>query len=230
LEMVALEKAGIMVEGKPVVSAPQETVVRSVLEKEANVRRAPIEFIEAPLEGYAIGLPGRHQQWNAAAAVSALHHAGFSLREETVRHGLGHVSWPGRFQQVGERITIDGAHNPHAAAVLRDTWERQFPSLKPVMIFSAVESKDVRGVLEILAPMACRIIFCRMNSPRALAPETLAAALPDDSPPHDLAEDLPGALKLCETTSDPVLITGSLFLVGEALALLQGKAFQASAQ
>ena len=71
LEAIAAEKAGIFVPGKAGISAPQESAARFVLEKEANEARSPLEFIEEPLLGYPIALPGEHQKWNAALAVAA---------------------------------------------------------------------------------------------------------------------------------------------------------------
>jgi dihydrofolate synthase/folylpolyglutamate synthase len=79
VEAIALEKAGIFVEGKPAISAPQLPSVRRVLECEANERRVPLSFVEGPLNGYPIALPGEHQRWNAALALECLHAVGVRL-------------------------------------------------------------------------------------------------------------------------------------------------------
>ena len=100
LEKVAYEKAGIFVEGKPALSSPQLPEARRVLEVEANERRAPLTFVEEPLGGYSIGLPGAHQKWNAALALECLHAAGVRIDYETVKYGLAEVRWPGRFEVV----------------------------------------------------------------------------------------------------------------------------------
>ena len=109
LAAIAAEKAGIFVTGKPVVAAAQADVVRSVLEKEANEARAPLEFVAEPLLGYPIALAGSHQQWNAALAVTALHRLGLPLHTDSVRHGLAHLAWPGRFEQIRPGVVLDGA-------------------------------------------------------------------------------------------------------------------------
>jgi dihydrofolate synthase / folylpolyglutamate synthase len=230
LEKIAAEKAGILVMGKPAVSAPQEPEAREVLDKAANEARAPLTFIEEPLLGYPIALAGAHQQWNAALAVAALHAAGVPLREESVRYGLIHVQWPGRFEQIKPDIILDGAHNPHAAAVLAKTWRGQFGETKAALVFSAVAAKDITGILEILAPLADRIFFCPVDTPRAVPPDQLSTSLPAGAPPHECHVSFTDAFNAALKTKRPVLVAGSLFLVGEARAFLTGLNFQSSAQ
>jgi dihydrofolate synthase/folylpolyglutamate synthase len=230
LELIAAEKAGIFVTGKPVISAPQEPSARFVLEKEANEIRAPLEFVEEPLEGYPVALAGDHQKWNAALAVTALHRAGLPLNYDIVRHGLAHVSWFGRFEQIEPGVVLDGAHNPHSARVLAETWKSTFPGKKPALVFSAVAAKDIAGILEILAPLALRIFLCPVDSPRAVPAEELAESLPPDAPPHECFGSFQQAFAAAKSRHVPILVTGSLFLVGEARAFLTDQVFQACSQ
>jgi len=230
LEAIAAEKAGIFVPGKPIVSAPQEPSVRLVLEREANQMRSPLEFIEEPLLGYSISLPGEHQQWNAALAVNALYHAKLPLNADCVRHGLANVSWPGRFEKFLPSVVLDGAHNPQAATVLAQTWNAEFPGKKPSLVFSAVSAKDISGILEILAPLATRIHLCPVATHRAASTSELAACLPADAPTHEIFPDFKAAFAAAQQSDDPILIAGSLFLVGEARAYLSNRKFQLSSQ
>jgi dihydrofolate synthase/folylpolyglutamate synthase len=230
LEEIAAEKAGIFVMGKPAISAAQEPAAREVLEMAANEARAPLEFVEQPLLGYPIALAGAHQQSNAALAVAALHAAGIPLREESVRHGLSHVQWPGRFEPIRPGVILDGAHNPHAAAMLARTWREQFGGRKAALVFSAVAAKDIAGILEILAPLAERIFFCPVDTPRAVTAHELASHLPAASPPHECHDGFADAFAAALALDLPVLVAGSLFLVGEARAFLTGEDFQSSAQ
>ena len=233
VEAIAMEKAGIFLEGVPAISAPQEPGVQRVLEKEANERRSPLSFVEAPLQGYPIALPGPHQRWNAALALECLHAAGLRLNYEVVMHGLSSVRWPGRFEQFtyqGREIVLDGAHNPQGAAVLASTWKEQFGAKKATLVFSAVAAKDITGILALLAPLAEIIHICPVDTPRAVAPEELAAALPSGAPPHVCHPTFDAALAAAMSGQGIILIAGSLFLVGEAKAALQGGSFQSSTQ
>lgn len=230
VEEIATEKAGILVHGKPAISAPQEPGVRRVLEKEANVERAPIEFIQEPLLGYPIALAGAHQAWNAALAVTALHRAGLPLSADSVRYGLSHVEWPGRFEIIRPGLVLDGAHNPQAAETLAATWHEQFPNQKACLIFSAVAGKDIDRILAVLAPLASEIFLCPVATPRAISAFEIAGHLPPGAPSHQVFDSFGQAHAAAATRSDPILVAGSLFLVGEARALLTEENFQSSSQ
>lgn len=233
VEEIAMEKAGILVEGKPTICAPQEQGVRRVLEREANERRSPLTFIEAPLIGYPVALPGVHQRWNAALAIECLHAAGVRLDYGVVQHGLSTVRWPGRFEVIshaGREIVLDGAHNPQGAEVLADVWREQYSDRKAVLVFSAVAAKDVEGILAWLVPLASKIHICPVDTPRAVTAEELAVSLPPGAPPHECHASFNAAFEAAVKEEGPVLVAGSLFLVGEAKARLEGRIFQASTQ
>lgn len=230
LEAIALEKAGILVEGKPAISASQEPAAAAVIEKQANQTRCPLHWVEEPLRGYTPALPGRHQLWNAALAVEALHQSGVALNADIIREGLARLNWPGRFERIRSNIILDGAHNPQAAAALAETWQQQFRGAKPSLIFSAVATKDIGGVLELLAPLSQRILFCPVDSPRAIPLPELSAALPVDAPPHANHPSLSQALEAAGEHDEPILIAGSLFLIGQARALLTQGRHQPSSQ
>lgn len=232
LEEVAFEKAGIFLEGVRAFSAPQVVEVRGVLEREANERRAPLEFVEAPLGGYGISLRGEHQRWNAALALAALHGLGLRLGYESVAEGLSKVEWPGRFERLisgGAEVVLDGAHNPHAAGVLRETWLMEYGEGVGVMIFGAVESKDVSGILERLRGLTAEVILCKVGTVRGLAVEELERALPVGMVAR-CCEGFGDAMGVARESGGPVLVAGSLFLVGEARAALVGGEFLAGVQ
>jgi dihydrofolate synthase/folylpolyglutamate synthase len=233
VELIAAEKAGIFVEGKPAISAPQEEAVMKVLRKEANERRTPLSVIEAPLAGYPVALPGVHQRWNAALALECLHAAGVRLDYEVVLHGLSSVRWPGRFerfQHAGREIVLDGAHNPQGAAVLAETWRGEFGPRKATLVFSAVAAKDIAGILERLVPLAESIHLCPVDTPRALPAEELAICLPAGAPPHVLHGSFDEAFAAALDREGPLLVAGSLYLVGEARARLAGGVFHPCTQ
>jgi dihydrofolate synthase/folylpolyglutamate synthase len=230
IDKIAAEKAGIFRHGKPAVCAPQDPAARAVLKKSANEARAPLAFIEKPMTGYHIALAGEHQQWNAALAVAALHHAGVPLDADIVREGLAMVCWPGRFEEIMPNVILDGAHNPHAAAVLAATWRERFGHQKAALVFSAVAAKDIAGILAELAPLAAEIYICAVDTPRAVTPLEIAGHLPASAPPHQCHERFPEAFAAARASGLPVLVAGSLFLAGEARAFLTGAVFQGCSQ
>ncbi|NJM37210.1 MAG: bifunctional folylpolyglutamate synthase/dihydrofolate synthase [Akkermansiaceae bacterium] len=230
LEKIALEKAGIFVTGKPAVSALQDNKVCDLLKKEANEKRVPLSFVEEPLLGYPMALLGEHQQWNAALAVAALGLAGLHLNSDSVHYGLSKVSWPGRFERICPDVILDGAHNPQSAEVLAATWEKVFPGEKAVLVFSAVDGKDIDGILRFLAPLAAKILLCPVDTPRAVSAQELANHLPENSPPHEVFQNFEKAFAAAKLGKETILIAGSLFLVGEARGFLTNQKFQRSSQ
>jgi dihydrofolate synthase/folylpolyglutamate synthase len=166
-------------------------------------------------------------------AVAALRAAGFDFDAEVTRRGLREVQWPARFQKAGGCI-IDGAHNIDAARVLAQTWREQFPNEKADIIFGAVAGKDTAAVLRELAPIAACWHFTGFESPRALTPEALREmwdGLGLEARAVTTHVRVVDALKAVKPEGR-VLIAGSLYLAGEALALLENKAeaFEKSAQ
>ncbi|QQL45753.1 bifunctional folylpolyglutamate synthase/dihydrofolate synthase [Sulfuriroseicoccus oceanibius] len=235
LTKVAGEKAGIIQDGVPVVSAPQEPEALTVIEQEANAKRSVLTVIDEPLEGYGIGLAGAHQRWNAAAAVQALHAMGLRLRVDVIRFGLENVVWPGRFERrqvrVADRmveLVMDATHNPHAAESLAATWDSVFGSeRKAVVVMGAADKKDVDGVLDHIERIGAEWILVPINSPRSMAPEALAEKLRgrgagDADAVEDVEGGLQAALQRGADNGMPVLVTGSLFLLGEVTGLLDG--------
>jgi len=202
------------------------------------VVRAPLQFVEEPLRGYPLKLAGAHQEWNAALAVAALHRAGLRLSYDAVRHGLATVEWPGRFEifpperVAGARapVVLDGAHNPDAALVLAATWRECFGEAQMSLVFSVVEGKDAAATLAPLAPLAARVFLCPVDTPRAVSVEQLARELPAEVPPHACHASAADALQAAMADGLPVLVAGSLFLVGEIRAILAGGEFQGCSQ
>jgi len=217
LAKIAAEKAGILKHGVPAVSAAQEPEAAAVLETRASEVGAPLEFVRELLD-LPLGLAGSHQKGNAALAVAALRAAGISISEATLRQGLATVQWPGRFQKLGDRFVLDGGHNPHAAAQLVQTWREEFGEERPLVIFSALGDKDYAAMLKTLAAIAGELWIVPVRSARATNPETLAAVAPL---PSRIFEGLDAALVQAKTRDRRVLVTGSLFLVGEAMEILE---------
>ena len=134
---------------------------------------------------------------------------------------------------MGDRIILDGAHNPEAAAVLVKTWQMVFPGETAEIIFAAARDKNIAGVLEVLNPIVAAWHFTTFHSPRSM-PTAQLREIHHNCDLQDVPitehEDLASALRA--TSAQRQLVAGSLYLVGEALALLEGEPeqFQSSLQ
>lgn len=238
---VAAEKAGIIKPGVPVASAAARPEVERVIAARAAELGAPLSWHERDfrleqrgpelvytgpewqVEGLQPGLAGPFQRENAALCLAVLEHLrqrGFAVEPEAVRRGLAAVRWPGRMEWVGDDLLLDGAHNPAgaralAAALPRD---RQF-----TVVLGLIGAREASELVAPLLPHVGRLVLTRPQSPRALAPERLAASVEGLGCRAEVAPDLASALSLARGFEDPVLVTGSLYLVGEARQLLLGE-------
>jgi dihydrofolate synthase/folylpolyglutamate synthase len=223
---IAMEKAGIIKPGRPAVSGPQADDVQQVLAQLAVERGSQFHLVLSPLAGVPLALAGDYQRWNAALAVHSLDAAGLTVSNDALIRGLATVRWPGRFQRVApDQIVLDGAHNVAAARQLSRTWSEMYGEEKATVIVGIMRDKDVRGICAALAPLARRFIAVRVRNTRsAAAAEVLATILELEPSSESLsAETFEDALDMAEDFPERILITGSLFLVGGALALLQGE-------
>ena len=240
LPAIAGEKAGILKPGVPAVFSRQRPEVTPVLEARAAERSAPFtrtsEWAVSDLELDARGsrftlsgertlrircpLAGEHQVENAVTAAVAL--AQFGVPDEAIEQGIRRARWPGRLEQISRdpEILIDGAHNPAGARALAAYLDRFYARRRVRMIYGAMRDKAVEEVCGILFPRASQVIATAPNQPRALYPEAIlqVASHPDIRTTPGLRE----ALELVRDAGpeDVILITGSLYLVGEARAMM----------
>jgi dihydrofolate synthase/folylpolyglutamate synthase len=229
IDKIAFEKAGIIKRSAPVVSAPQDPVAANVLNNQASEFGTPISYTNLPYDG-PLGLRGVVQNWNAALAIKAVKASGLSIDDATIRTGLLKAEWPGRFQIVSDNLILDGAHNPNAARALAENWRSAFGEEKACLIFGCMADKDVEGVLKNLNPITASIQLSPVQSPRAVSVSELQKLCNKWMPgipvrSHDSLKAALGA-----QTQHRRLLTGSLFLVGEALGMLQGSLREASLQ
>ena len=184
------------------------------------------------LRGLSTSLTGRHQSKNAGlalGAVEALVQAGVPLKPEHLVRGLATARWPGRLERLpgltGQPdLWLDGAHNLPAARALVDSLDLVRQGRSPlVMVLGVMADKDLAGILGVLTPAADLVVYSRPSYERAAEPAALAAAAPAGAPPGRVEPDLAQAIRTARGLAGPggaVLITGSLFTVGEALAIL----------
>jgi dihydrofolate synthase/folylpolyglutamate synthase len=165
-------------------------------------------------------LAGEHQAENAVTAALSL--LACRVDRPSIEAGIAAAQWPGRLEQVRERpaVILDGAHNPAAARALAAYITRFYAHARLRLIFGIMRDKSAAEIAAILFPLAWQVSVTAPRQSRALAPESLRAVA--DHPNLKIAPTLEAALRLIEdaTPDDVIFITGSLFLVAEARALL----------
>ena len=231
IESIAAEKAGILKPGVPAVFALQRPDAQAVLDAKAaelgipvkraadfEIRDLQIDARGSRFSGIECPLAGEHQVDNAVTAALALETLGVSPK------GISETTWPGRLEHISPNpdILLDGAHNPAGMRSLIRYLERFYPDRKRWIIFGAMRDKAVAEMGALLFPLADELILTAADSPRSMPPEELAALAPRGR----AVPNIGAALKLVASEAsadDMIVITGSLFLVGEARAASYNK-------
>jgi dihydrofolate synthase/folylpolyglutamate synthase len=239
LESIAGEKAGILKPGVPAVFARQRPEAGPILDAHAEQVGTPVARtsgwqvydldLHARGSRFGVGqaappallidcpLAGEHQVENAVTAALALKSLG--IADPSIQAGIARTSWPGRLERVSEipEIVLDGAHNPAAARALAAYIARFYGARRVRLVYGAMRDKAVAEVGGILFPHAQEVIVTAPRQARAIAPEALRGVV--DHPNLRAAAHLEDALAI--PPGDAVtFITGSLFLVAEARAIL----------
>jgi dihydrofolate synthase/folylpolyglutamate synthase len=239
---IAREKAGIIKKGVPVVTGAQGAPA-SVIEKQGKDSGSEVyilgrdfsfkkrgmqcmsyEGLTLRCEDVYVNLKGDHQLANAAITLCAselLATCGYRIDEHSIRTALSQVTWPGRLEVVREKpaIILDGAHNVEGARALKSFLESQYPHKRRVLIFGAMKDKEYGKMLNELVPWAHEIVLTAISNDRALSP----GVMKEYAPGAYIAGDIPSALHKAKALSgaeDVIVITGSLYLVGECKAII----------
>jgi dihydrofolate synthase/folylpolyglutamate synthase len=240
---IAEEKAGIIKESRPLITAATQPQVLRLFSKICREKKAPFfrvgkefryvlagegnfsyEGLHRKLWGLSLNLRGSHQIINATTALGAmevLDDLGYRVSNDAMTEGLKEVDWPGRLEVVcsAPRVLLDGAHNPDGALSLRESLEKNFQYHHLILLIGIMKDKDIESILHSLSPLADRIILTRPGTDRAASPALLRKALGRNGKKAEVIEDLRKAIDrgLSLTGEEDILcITGSLYTVGEA--------------
>jgi len=216
----------------PVSPGSTEYLLPNAETSEAQRLRYPLQvmgkqiLVETPLVG-------RHQLRNVALAVSAaeeLSKLGVAgITPESIEHGIRETRWPGRFQVLPARagwpeMVLDVAHNPAGAWALRSALSERYDNRPLVFVFGAMRDKAISEMTEILFPLAARVIATRPENPRSASPEEIQEAGRRTGAEIELAAEVGDALERTRAGAGPgtvIVVTGSIYLVGEAMNYLQ---------
>jgi len=227
LAAIAREKAGVMRRGRvTVLGAGLEPPARAALLDEARDRGALLSEASSECRD-TLALGGGHMRRNAAVACGLLEAMGaaeprLQVDPASVSRGLRNVRWPGRLAVVREapRVVIDGAHNVEGAIALRDALPDLVGPGPLRLLFSALRDKHWREIAAVLAPHATEIVLTEIGGKRGLTAGEIAAAFAGRAPRIIVEPARALARLIDEDRTTPILVTGSLFLVGMIYAEL----------
>lgn len=247
LSKIAGEKAGIIKNGVPVVSAPQKDEALEVLMRIAKERNAPftligrdvvfrslnhtldgqslelVDILQSSTLNLKLPLLGIHQIENAATAYASLRTSGLEISAEAIRKGFAEVKWPARFEVVRRvpPVIFDSAHNQDSFARLRQALDDYFPDMQVYLIFGASEDKNIPGMFLEIRPKVKRLIVTKSAHPRALEARRIQKLAQEAEIPNEVAASvdvaLARALELSGKDGSIVLSAGSMFVTAEVM-------------
>lgn len=259
LAAIAGEKAGIIKVGVPLVMGPQQPEAREVIARTCAERDALLidvardyrwQRLEHDLDGQWVSVSTPMGEWElhtpllggmqadnlatAVAGLEVLSQRGVAIAPDHVVRGLDDVRWPGRLQVVGRSplTVLDGAHNGASARWLAGAVRYDLPHQRAIFVVGTAGDKDQEAIAGELTAAAHVIITTRSVSPRATDPEQLAGYYRGRVADVRVSAGVAQALTMARDIAGPedvIVVTGSLYVVGEALALLQGPAAAAYA-
>ena len=242
IEEIAAEKAAIIQEGsKAVVGEQSDDALAVILEQcltngvvpklATQVRTARVSgwlSFETEIAEYRVnepGLVGAHQIENAGIAVLLAETLSeqFPITNENIIDGLQNARHPGRLEWM-DKFLFDGAHNPAGAKALR-AYLDEFVHQPITMIFGAMSDKNIAGIAEMLFPIADTLILTKPENSRAMSVDELSKHLPADFDlgkviRSDSVSDAVLGVRNVTPSDGIILVTGSLYLIGEVKRLL----------
>ena len=243
LGRIAREKAGIIKQGVPLITAVKQPVALAVIKERCSALAAPCyrvgqqikvrsrgkgrfsyRGLKWRLDNLQLPLAGRHQLLNAATALGALEvlkeMGRLHLTTEQVQEGLSKTRWPGRLEWFSEHppVLLDGAHNNAGIVSLRKALQEEYTYKRLIIVLGIMADKDLWGMLHRLAPLADHIILTRPRYERAAEPESLREMAGEFANRTELIRSVRQALERAmtmATSEDLVVVTGSLYFIGE---------------
>jgi len=243
LGRIAREKAGIIKQGVPLITAAKQPVALAVIKERCSALDAPCyrvgqqikvrsqgkqrfsyRGLKWRLDNLQLPLAGRHQLLNAATALGALEvleqMAQLHPTSAHLREGLRKTRWPGRLEWFRERppVLLDGAHNYAGVVALCKALQEEYTYKRLIIVLGIMADKDLRGMLHKLAPLADHIILTRPKYERAAEPESLREVAGEFANRTELIRSVRQALQramILATHEDLAVVTGSLYFIGE---------------
>ena len=248
-DRIAREKAGIIKAGCRVVTVDQATV--PIITAQAHALGCPVIVVGRDVRYDRLGfdrsgqrvrmddgettelripLLGSYQPENAAiafAAVRDLSKMGLRIPKEAIVAGFRETAWPGRMQIVRSNPTVivDGTHNAPGVPTLAASLRELFPGEKAVFVLGILDDKDLSAFADALGPLAAHLVVAKPETPRAYPPEAIARAFASHVPAPAIVPKVAEAVDRAIALAGPaglVVVTGSIYTAGEALAHLQG--------
>ena len=233
IKNITKEKAAIIKPGCYVVTGCTDESLQVITETAAKNNATLVQLPDSISLGDSVtigkfrnmklGLKGKFQHVNAAisvAVVEILNTLGFKIPDASITNGLKFVFWPGRFEVIRKNIIIDCAHNLDAIKELAGEVKR-LRRKNVILVIGILNDKDIKGMVAEIAPLASKVIITKPNMRRACDPAIIEHEVKKYVTDVEIKKSVKDAVTYAiSQDNDLILITGSCFVVGEAIDYL----------
>ena len=250
---IASEKAGIIKEHVPVVTAATQDAL-NVIKTRAAEKHASLVCVDQTMwsrmffkglsQGFTIhgsfkdynvktSLLGQHQGENIALAIATIERlqmTGVFIADHDIIDGIAAASHPGRMELISKEplVLLDGAHNPGGMRMLAETIKQDFSSHRLILVLGVLKDKDIKSMIATIVPLARVVILTKSGNPRAAEPSMLQPIVESVMEKTTVFVEpvIKDALRRAKSVADPhdlICVSGSLFTVGEARSILLSK-------
>jgi len=233
IEKIANEKAGIIKRGVPLITANQVNNVLKILEKRVREKESVMHICPNPesvklssggtsfeVNGnkFNTSLIGEYQAQNAALAIATIKLFNSNISYETIDKGLRNVYWPGRLQQVSDKIYYDVAHNEDGVKSVLNNLNRIFPTSKLYGLLCLKGDKEIDCIAESIKSQFEMLFVSTSKDGLLMEPERLSRELHnlkvDNFPSSDISSSI-SKIKKVRGPDDVILIFGSHYIANE---------------
>jgi len=219
LEKIAGEKAGIIKEGQIVVTSETNETVLDVFREKCREKNSKLVVVSGDdANRFALGMKGGHQKLNAACAVAAAKELG--IGNDKIAKGLKETKVRGRFEAAGENpiVVVDIAHNPAGMGTVAEAVKENYPGKRITLVIGVSSDKDAKGIVQEIVHLASEVYITKAKY-RGMETGTLREIAGKGTVVEDVETAVKKAIASAKEDS-VVLVTGSNFVVGEALRAL----------
>jgi len=216
---IAYEKAGIIKNNVPVVTGAAGEALKEIT-KIAKKNNSKLYVVKKNGKHLKLALNGEFQRHNALIALKTIDllKNKYKITNDNIQKGLLKVKWPGRLEFISENVLVDCAHNLDAVKVLRkELLKIKKEYKKIILVIGILKDKNYKAMLKTITPLADFVILTKPNINRAADPKILSKYVKKDK---IIIHNIPEAVKYAKEIAkkdDLILVTGSIYTVGEAL-------------
>jgi len=225
IKKIAREKAGIIKEKIPVITSTKGTALKVIKDICIKNKSALTIAKKTDSRNYQPPLQGDYQKLNTAIVIKTIEILDLDIDKSTIKQGLKNTKWPGRLEFIENNLLLDCAHNPESFKELEKFITQKSSKFKKInLILGILKDKDYKRMIKEISPILDLVIITEPKDKNALKAELIEKEIKKYKIPFRITKNIRDAIKQgrkITTNKDLLVISGSIYLLGEAIQELR---------